>query len=69
MNVERDPKMYVIGEDEEADNEDESIPYGQTRGDLKEENKEEEEVAEPPKEEEIEAPKKEESPADAEEKV
>ena len=34
--------MAVIGEDDEADNEgDESIPYGQTRGDMLGENKEE----------------------------
>ena len=36
---------------------------------MKEENKEEEEVAEPPNKEVKEAPKKEESPADAVEKV
>ena len=64
--------MAVIGEDDEADNEgDESIPYGQTRGDMLGENKEgEEEVeAEPPKEEVTEAPKKDDSPADGEEKA
>ena len=60
--------MDVIGEDEEADNEDESY-IGKTRGDLLGENKEEAEEVEPPKEEVTEAPKKEESPADPEEKV
>ena len=73
-----DPKMDVIGEGDEADHEgDESNLYGQTRGDMLGENKEEEEEAEPPKEEVIEAPKEEvteepkkaESPADGEEKA
>ena len=67
--MKRDPEMDVIGEDEEADNEDESLPFGQTREQMMKENKEEEEVAEPPKEEVTEVPKKEESPADAEEKA
>lgn len=67
--MKRDPEMDVIGEDEEADNEDESLPFGQNRGNLLGENKEEVEEVEPPKEEVTEAPKKEESPADPEEKV